>query len=445
MKIFSIEELNSALKGLVVNHFSYPITVKGEISNASKPINGHQYFKLSDQSGFSKHSIKCMIWKGTSQQIVKEYESQEVLVTGKVTMYEATGESQIQVTEIKEYGEGALKKIIEDTRIKLEKEGLFGYKKPLPQYPEKIGLITSPDSHALHDVCSKLKSRFPISDIIIYPSLVQGKYAPENIIKQVRRCNRDEDVDIILLIRGGGSLEDLMAFNDEKLAREIYASKLPIVTGIGHQPDITIADYVADISMETPTAAAVHITPDQFELLQRINDAEEQIKNTAQLSIQDKKEALVGNIIKIQAYNPSRMIDNFKDIRESVDKKYHNIVNVIINELAAKSEYQLIRIKQTKILLAEKITTAARFQKNIVGEMNQKMTNLINKQTNIFKVLTSELLLSNPLEILKKGYSIIRDPEGKIVKRKHDLDKIQSFSAEFKDGIAKIKKPISIK
>ena len=445
MKIFSIEELNGTLKGLIVNHFSYPITVKGEISNASKPINGHQYFKLSDESGFSKHSIKCMIWKGTSQQIVREYESQEVLVTGKVTMYEATGESQIQVTEIKEYGEGALKKAIEDTRIKLEKEGLFEHKKLLPRYPKSIGLITSPDSHALHDVCSKLKSRFPISDIIIYPSLVQGKYAPENIIKQIIRCNKDRDVDVILLIRGGGSLEDLMAFNDEKLAREIYASKLPIVTGIGHQPDITIADYVADISMETPTAAAVHITPDQFELLQRINDAEEQIKNISQLKIQNKKETLVGNIMKIQNYNPSRMINNFKDIRENIDKKYHNIVKVILDELTAKSEYQLIRIKQTKNILTEKITIAIRFQKNIVGEMNQKMENLINNQINICKTLTNALLLSNPLEILKKGYSIIRDSGGEIVKSKHDLEKIQSFSAEFKDGVAKIKKPVSIK
>ena len=445
MKIFSIEELNGTLKGLIVNHFSYPITVKGEISNASKPINGHQYFKLSDESGFRKHSIKCMIWKGTSQQIVREYESQEVLVTGKVTMYEATGESQIQVTEIKEYGEGALKKAIEDTRVKLEKEGLFQHKKLLPQYPNNIGLITSPDSHALHDVCSKLKSRFPISDILIYPSLVQGKYAPENIIKQIIKCNEDRDVDVILLIRGGGSLEDLMAFNDEKLAREIYASKLPIVTGIGHQPDITIADYVADISMETPTAAAVHITPDQFELLQRINDAEEQIKNISQLKIQNKKETLMGNTMKIQTYNPSRMINNFKDIRENIDKKYHNIVNLILDELTAKSEYQLIRIKQTKSILIEKIVTAFRFQKNIIGEMNQKMANLINQQINLCKTLTNELLLSNPLEILKKGYSIIRDSEGKIVKSKRDLDKIQSFSAEFKDGVAKIKKPVSIK
>jgi exodeoxyribonuclease VII large subunit len=445
MKIFSIEELNSTLKGLIVNHFSYPITVKGEISNASKPINGHQYFKLSDESGFSKHSIKCMIWKGTSQQIVREYESQEVLVTGKVTMYEATGESQIQVTEIKEYGEGALKKAIEDTRIKLEKEGLFQHKKLLPQYPGKIGLITSPDSHALHDVCSKLKSRFPISNIIIYPSLVQGKYAPENIIKQIIRCNEDRNVDIILLIRGGGSLEDLMAFNDEKLARSIYASKLPIVTGIGHQPDITIADYVADVSMETPTAAAVHITPDQFELLQRINDVEEQIRNTTQLNIKNKKEVLVGNIMQIQNYNPSRMLNNFKDIRENIDTKYHNIMNIVINELTAKSEYQLLRMRQAKNALTERITISTRLQKNITEGMNQKIVNLLNKQINTCKTLTNELLLSNPLEILKKGYSIIRNSKGEIVESKYDLDKIQSFSAEFQDGVARIKKPISIK
>ena len=445
MKIFSIEELNGTLKGLIVNHFSYPITVKGEISNASKPINGHQYFKLSDESGFNKHSIKCMIWKGASQQIVREYENQEVLVTGKVTMYEATGESQIQVTEIKEYGEGALKKAIEDTRIKLEKEGFFEHKKLLPQYPKNIGLITSPDSHALHDVCSKLKSRFPISDITIYPSLVQGKYAPKNIIKQIIRCNNDRDVDIILLIRGGGSLEDLMAFNDEQLAREIHASEIPIVTGIGHQPDITIADYVADVSMETPTAAAVHITPDQFELSQRINDVGEQIRNIAQLNIQNKKEMLMSNIMKIQSYNPSRMINNFKDIRENIDKKYHNIVKVIVNELIAKSKNQIIRIKQTKDMLTEKVTTAIRFQKSIDVEMTQKIVSVINNQVNIYKTLANELLLSNPLKILKKGYSIIRDSEGTIIKSRHDLDKIQSFSAEFKDGVAKIKKPISIK
>ena len=174
-----------------------------------------------------------------------------------------------------------------------------------------------------------------------------------------------------------------MAFNDEKLARAIYVSELPIVTGIGHQPDITIADYVADISMETPTAAAVHITPDQFELLQRINDAEEQIKNVIQLNVQNKKEALLGSIMRIQDYNPSRMINNFKDLRENIDKKYHDSIQVLMNQLSAKSEYQLVRIKQARNILTTKITIAIRLKRSIVRDMSQKMVNVINNQINL--------------------------------------------------------------
>ena len=329
--------------------------------------------------------------------------------------------------------------------MKLEREGLFDRKKVLPKYPSNIGLITSPDSHALHDVCSKLKSRFSMSSVIIYPTLVQGKYAPENIIKQIDKCNHDNDVDIILLIRGGGSLEDLMAFNDEKLARKIHGSRIPIVTGIGHQPDITIADYVADASLETPTAAAVYITPDQFELLQRINDYEEQFENIVRLKINDKKDRLINNIMKIQDYNPSRIINNFKDIRKNIDKNYHSVVKDILNGLTAKSDHQLVRVKQTKKIVIEKIMAAIRSQKNISLEINEKVINLIKARSALFKSLTNELATNNPLEVLKKGYSIIRDSEGKIVKSKHHLDKIQSFSAEFKDGVTKVKKPIRIK
>ena len=425
MKIFSVEELQNIIRNLIIGEFNYPITIKGEIANPRVSPRGHQYFTLRDGNGISQSSINCVIFNGQLDQNIKDYDAKEVLITGNVDLYKGNGNSQIKVIDIVEYGEGELKKAIEQTRLKLEKEGLFESKKLLPKYPESIGLITSPDSHALHDVCSKLKSRYPISNIIIYPSLVQGRHAPENIIKQIVRCNKDKDVDLILLIRGGGSLEDLMAFNDENLAREIYASELPIVTGIGHQPDITIADYVSDASLETPTAAAVHITQDQFQLLQRIGDAEEQIRNTAQLKLNGKKEFLVENIMKIQNYNPSRIINNLADVRKNIDKDYHNIIKVILNELAAKSEYQLIRIKQTKNILIEKVAVAIRYQKNIAREINQKMESI--------------------LEVLKKGYSIIRDSEGKVIKSRHDLDKIQSFSAEFKDGIITIKKATRIK
>ncbi len=445
MKIFSVEELQNIIRNLIIGEFNYPITIKGEIANPRVSPRGHQYFTLRDGNGISQSSINCVIFNGQLDQNIKDYDAKEVLITGNVDLYKGNGNSQIKVIDIVEYGEGELKKAIEQTRLKLEKEGLFESKKLLPKYPESIGLITSPDSHALHDVCSKLKSRYPISNIIIYPSLVQGRHAPENIIKQIVRCNKDKDVDLILLIRGGGSLEDLMAFNDENLAREIYASELPIVTGIGHQPDITIADYVSDASLETPTAAAVHITQDQFQLLQRIGDAEEQIRNTAQLKLNGKKEFLVENIMKIQNYNPSRIINNLADVRKNIDKDYHNIIKVILNELAAKSEYQLIRIKQTKNILIEKVAVAIRYQKNIAREINQKMESIMGNRIIMYKTLTNDLASYNPLEVLKKGYSIIRDSEGKVIKSRHDLDKIQSFSAEFKDGIITIKKATRIK
>ena len=445
MKVFSVEELQNIIRNLIIGEFNYPISIKGEVANPRVSPRGHQYFTMRDGDGISQSSINCVIFNGQLDQNIKDYDTKEVLITGNVDLYKGNGNCQIKVTNIAEYGEGELKKAIEQTRLKLEKEGLFEHKKLLPKYPKCIGLITSPDSHALHDVCSKLRSRYPISNIIIYPSLVQGRHAPDNIIKQLVRCNQDKDVDLILLIRGGGSLEDLMAFNDENLAREIYASELPVVTGIGHQPDITISDYVADASLETPTAAAVHITPDQFELLQRICDAEERIRSTIQLKLRNKNDKLLNSIMKIQNYNPSRIINNLKDIRNNIDKGYHNVVKAILNELNAKSAHQLIRLEQTKNILIEKVTTATRYQKNTINEINEKIISIIASRTSTYKALINELMSYNPQEVLKKGYSIIRDSNGGVVKSRHDLDKIQSFSAEFKDGITMVKKPSSIK
>ena len=225
------------------------------------------------------------MFSGVSDAIIKDYESREVLITGKASVYNVTGKCQIQVTDIVEYGEGHLKKEIEKIRLKLEKEGLFLNKREFPLYPRNIGIISSSDSDAVHDVCSRLEQRFPISDLIIYHSRVQGDYAATNMIQQIERCNRDKDVDIIMIIRGGGSLEDLMSFNDEHLARAMFKSLIPIITGIGHQPDITIADYVADYSAETPTSAAEHISSDQNELMQKFHSYDEQIRNSTKLSI----------------------------------------------------------------------------------------------------------------------------------------------------------------
>ena len=444
MKIFSIEELNTNLKDFIVQQFEYPITVKGEVSNVRMPQSGHQYFKLTDNDGFNKHSIDCVIWKGRMSAKAEDYDTKEVLVTGNISMYKATAYCQIQINDIVEYGEGALKKAIEKIRIKLEKEGLFKNKKEFPAYPRNIGIITSADSHALQDVLSKLKHRFPLANIIIYPSLVQGNEAAKNIISQLQTSNKEKYADVLMLIRGGGSLEDLMVFNDEDLAREIYKSSIPIVTGIGHQPDVTIADYVADASMETPTAAAVFITPDKYELAERLLAYDEQIKSNALIRLSKLKDKCSIIINNINLYHPKNIIDNLKIRHKEIYKALNSQIKLFHNEISSETIVLINRFNKSREVLDKKYSDA----QNIIIEnkrlIEKRWKELFKDKYQEYKRLHQELVLSDPASALKKGYSIIRDSSGIILKEKSQIQDNQILSAEFKDGCVKVKK-VSIK
>ena len=434
MKIFTVEELNTSLKDYIVQQFVYPITIKGSVSNVRMPQSGHQYFKLTDDNGFNKHSIDCVIWRGKLAKLVKDYDMKEVLITGNVTMYKATANCQIQVSDISEYGEGALKKAIDEIRIKLQKEGLFENKKDFPLYPENIGIVTSADSHALQDVISKLKSRYPVADIILYPSLVQGEDAAKNIITQLRRCNKEKLVDIIMLIRGGGSLEDLMTFNDEGLAREISKSTIPLVTGIGHQPDVTIADYVADAAMETPTAAAVFVTPDQHELIQRLIAYDDQIKKNVLIKVNKVEDKYINIVNKINIYHPKNLIENFKMKHKEINTHLISFMELIYNKNIGKFNELLNRFHLAKKIMISRYND---YQTEIIqnSKMIKKLGNeLYQDKSKLHRRLHQDLLSVNPASALKKGYSIIRDSEGKILKSKLQVHDNQILSAEFKDG-----------
>ena len=445
MKIFTVEELNTSLKDIVVQQFNYPITVKGEISNVRMPQSGHQYFKLTDNDDFNKHSIDCVIWKGRLEKRVKVYDSQEVLVTGNVTMYKATANCQIQISDITEYGEGALRKAMEETRLKLEKEGLFDNKKDFPLYPSNIGVITSADSHALQDVLSKLKTRYPLANIMIYPSLVQGVNAARNIMLQLQRCNSEQGIDVIMLIRGGGSLEDLMVFNNEDLAREIYKSRIPIVTGIGHQPDVTIADYVADAAMETPTAAAVFITPDKYELLEKFIAFDEKIKNKSLIKLNMFKDNLLTVINRINKYHPTNIIDNLKIKQKELYKQIISNIKLIYNEKISIVDLSLKRFRQSKNILENKYAEGIRGMVETKKNLNKRSKERYKDKLNDHRATHKELLAINPASALKKGYSIIRDSSGIILKKKSQIQDNQILSAEFKDGFIDIQKATSKK
>ena len=272
----TVTQLNRQVKSFLENELGL-IHVEGELSNLSKPSSGHLYFTLKD----SMAQIRCVFFKNRHMgpMTAKLTDGQHIIASGKLSLYEARGDYQLIVEQVTQAGSGALFQRYEALKIKLAAEGLFHSerKKTLPSMPQVIRIISSPSGAALQDILSTLARRFPLAPIFIYPSEVQGAAAPQQLIKALLRAQSDNRCDVLILARGGGSIEDLWAFNDESLARHIAACTIPIVSGVGHETDFTIADFVSDFRAETPTAAATAITPNCVDLFHLINHSEQRL------------------------------------------------------------------------------------------------------------------------------------------------------------------------
>ena len=437
MKIYSVYELNTQARDAMLFAFQYPITVKGEISDY-RTSRGHQYFKLRDNN--SNHSVSCVVWKGSSSSLIlSEYLHMEVIVTAKVDFYAGFGQFQLNIIELSEFSDGFIKKEIERLKKKLSDEGIFDDKKNLPVYPQSIGILTAHDSHALKDVCSKLNEKYPLSKLYIYPSTVQGDLAPRNLIHQLKRINEDNIVDVVLIVRGGGSLQDLMAFNNEDLVRAISASEIPIITGIGHKPDVTLADYAADSAQETPTAAAIKSVPDCEVLKQDINYIEitlTTLSNNIISSLQNKLKSYL-TILKIG--RPIKVISNIAN--EFIQKRI--LLNKVIN---SKIRTYLEAIKNNR-------DRQKRFNKKVIADLYKHGINIGNTQKLIKRVLKSNLIAQtdilnlkmqqikqiNPDLLLRKGYAIVRNNNNKIVKSVDDIASQSDLEIQVYDGLIKVK------
>ena len=437
MKIYSVYELNTQARDAMLFAFQYPITVKGEISDY-RTSRGHQYFKLRDNN--SNHSVSCVVWKGSSSSLnLSEYLHMEVIVTAKVDFYAGFGQFQLNIIELSEFSDGFIKKEIERLKKKLSDEGIFDDKKNLPVYPQSIGVLTAHDSHALKDVCSKLNEKYPLSKLYIYPSTVQGELAPRNLIRQLKRINEDNIVDVVLIVRGGGSLQDLMAFNDEDLVRAISASEIPIITGIGHKPDVTLADYAADSAQETPTAAAIKSVPDCEVLKQDINYIEitlTTLSNNIISSLQNKLKSYL-TILKIG--RPIKVISNianeFIQKRILLNKAINNKIRIYIEAIQNNRDRQ------------------KRFNKKVIADLYEHNINIGNTQKLIRRVLKSNLIAQteilnlkmqqikqiNPDLLLRKGYAIVRNNNNKIVKSIDDTASQSDLEIQVYDGLIKVK------
>ncbi len=273
--VFSVSRLNREAKALLEGSFPL-LWVEGELSNLSRPASGHLYFTLKD----AQAQVRCALFRGSQRHVsVPPKDGMQVLVRARVSLYEGRGDYQLIVESLEEAGEGALRRAYEQLRNRLAEEGLFdsAYKKPLPHLPRRIGIITSPSGAVLHDILTTLKRRFPAIPVLLHPVPVQGEGAAQKIAAMIRLAGQRRDCDVLILARGGGSLEDLWAFNEEVVARAIHACPLPIVCGVGHETDVSIADFVADARAPTPTAAAEMLSPHQSDWLSALEQKEQRL------------------------------------------------------------------------------------------------------------------------------------------------------------------------
>ena len=319
-KVYSISEINAYLRQkFEADRQLQNVWLEGEISNWKPAASGHIYFTLKD----TKATIRCVIWRTTASQLIyrPQREGEAILAHGKISIYEAGGNYQFYVDDLEPAGQGALHAEFERIKAHLSAEGLFDadLKQPLPAFPKRIGVVTSPDAAALRDILNVLRRRYPLAQVILSPTAVQGEAAPRQIMAALNLLAQ-QPIDVIILARGGGSLEDLWAFNNEALARAIVACPIPIVTGVGHETDFTIADFVADVRAPTPSAAAEIASPNRFDLEQSLAGAEIALTDAARHIIHQARTDLNRQAWALERLSPQNQVNTF---RQQIDSLTH--------------------------------------------------------------------------------------------------------------------------
>ena len=392
IKVLTVTALNGYIKKVVDSDFILSnANVKGELSNVKIHSSGHIYFSLKDAFG----KINCVMFKSQASKLkITPRDGMNVIIRGKVSVYEREGAYQIYCDSMESDGEGQLFLAFQNLKEKLEKQGLFerSHKKEIPLFPMRIGIITSPTGAAIKDIINVSTRRNLKVNILIYPALVQGVNASEDIAKGLKYFNSSKNVDLIIIARGGGSIEELWAFNEENLAYEIYNSKIPIITGIGHETDFTIADFVSDFRAPTPSAAA-----------------EIAVKNLEELNNEIK--ALRGLLLRSVELKFTKEYNKVNLLNKTL--KINNPLNYIVN--------QYIRIDNIKENLNYKLNAKVSFEKQKLSKFN------------------ALLHAHNPLNVLNKGYAVLQNNEDEVISDIYNLKNINKVKITLKDGSAEFK------
>lgn len=404
----TVSDLNNYIKTIFdKDEFLTFVCIKGEISNLKFHTRGHLYFSLKDET--SKINAVMFNYQEAGLNFIPK-DGMNVEIRGRVNVFVAGGNYQINVTSMREDGIGNLYILFEELKKKLSAEGLFeeSKKKKLPRIPKKVGVITAPTGAAVKDIISTINRRFPLTEITLFPTLVQGEGAKTNIVHMLE-CASVSDVDVIIIGRGGGSIEDLWAFNEEIVARAIYTCPKPIVSAVGHEIDFTISDFVADLRAPTPTGAAELVVPNRLEITRYLSDYKSRI-----ISVITKKIGTYEEIIK--KYKNNYILNNPLSLYEKEEQKLDNLLEKLITTMKHR-----LTIEPTRL---------SNFKEKLLNIINYKLENYNTKLENI-KI---KLELLNPENILKKGYSVTL-LDGKIIKSTKDLKINSKITTRLNDGI----------
>jgi exodeoxyribonuclease VII large subunit len=417
---YTVSELNRLSRQTLESKFPL-IWVEGEISNFSMPASGHWYFKMKDETA----TISCaMFRKQNSRSSFKPQNGIKALARCKITIYEVSGNYQLIIEQIESAGIGALQRKFEELKKQLFNEGIFDdeHKLPIPKYPKKIGIITSPTGAAIQDILSILKRRYPIACVLVYPSIVQGNTldgtsAAKELTERIIFANKENNCDVLILTRGGGSIEDLWAFNDETLARSIHNSKIPIISAVGHEIDYTICDFVSDCRAPTPSAAAEIVSPDINSIVQRLNEKELQLNHMILGFLQARYQKIDNLFIRIR--NPNDYLFHVKTQIEGLRNRiYKNITSKIKidKETLTHIDKNLQRNHPSEYLynLFDRLCI---LEKRLNNEVIELLITKRKKWESSLRLLEAV----SPLNTIKRGYAIVLNKDKKIIKRTSDI------------------------
>ncbi len=387
-QILKVSQLNFYLKSLIENDANMRyVFLEGEISNLTDHYSsGHIYFSLKDE----KSVVRAVMFSYAAKNLrFKPENGMKIIARGRVSVYEPSGQYQLYVEDMQPDGIGALSIQFEQLKEKLTKEGLFdkAHKKPIPKYPETIGVITSPTGAAVRDILNILSRRYPSADVVMCPVLVQGDNAAPQLTDAIKRFSENKIADVIIIGRGGGSIEDLWAFNDENLARAIYNCETPVISAVGHETDFTICDFVSDLRAPTPSAAAELAVPDSAELLQEVSAQEQYLRSIMDKKIIDIERSLSSSARLLFAFSPSKKIDDGLNSLKNIKKR-------------------MLKLSET----------------------------VVDLNTHNLTKIASKLSALNPVSVLMRGYSYITDANDKTVSSVNDVKTGDRINIKVSDG-----------